>query len=355
MNHQRSTAIDPFRVIAALFIIAIHTAPLSSVSETADFLFSYCFARIAVPFFLMTTGYYTLSSCIFSKGTKKQAFPWTGLKKLLLLYLAATLIYLPINIYSGKLPHTLWDAIKILLFDGTFYHLWYLPAALLGSVLLVLLSRYLGQKGLSLLVLLLYLIGVLGDSWYGLSSLLPPLKGFYEVLFTVSSYTRNGIFYAPLFLFMGASAARFSKPLMPFTGTRCTKLSCLTGALGFAIFMLLEGYAAFSLNWQRHNSMYFFLPPCMHFLFRLLLLLPGKSSRLLRQTTLWVYLLHPLVIILLRGFARFTGLSPYLIENSLIHYFAVCLGTFLLSLLLCMTAEKLLPHARQLKNSGHNN
>ncbi len=337
MHSSKSTAIDPFRVIAALFIIAIHTAPLASLSETGDFLFSYCLARIAVPFFLMTTGYYTLSPCLHKQQNK--VFPWHSLKKLLLLYLAATLIYLPINIYARKLPRSLWDAIKVFIFDGTFYHLWYLPAALLGCVLLLLLSKYLHPKGLALTVVLLYLIGLLGDSYYGASSLLPPLKGFYDALFTFSSYTRNGIFYAPLFLFMGA-AAHLPSPQKPIAGKGSLSFY-LTGTLLFTLLMLLEGWLLFSLHLQRHSSMYLFLPPCMYFLFRLLLLIPCKSSPLLRQTTLWVYLLHPLVIIVLRGFAKVTGLSGYLLGNSLLHYLAVSFGSFLSSFLLCMAIKEL--------------
>lgn len=67
-RQQTQTAIDPFRLVAAFLIVAIHTAPLSTFSETADFLFSYCFARIAVPFFLMTTGYFVLSPLISKKS-----------------------------------------------------------------------------------------------------------------------------------------------------------------------------------------------------------------------------------------------------------------------------------------------
>lgn len=69
LPRSRSTAIDPFRMAAAFLIVAIHTAPLSSFSETADFFFSYCFARIAVPFFLMTTGYFVLPSLILNKSS----------------------------------------------------------------------------------------------------------------------------------------------------------------------------------------------------------------------------------------------------------------------------------------------
>ena len=55
-------SIDKFRMIAALFVVAIHVAPLSSYHEKADFFVTYCLGRMAVPFFLVVTGYFTLGS-----------------------------------------------------------------------------------------------------------------------------------------------------------------------------------------------------------------------------------------------------------------------------------------------------
>ena len=334
LRQIRSTAIDPFRMAAAFLIIAIHTAPLSSFSETADFFFSYCFARIAVPFFLMTTGYFVLPP-IISKKTSSYSTFWKSMKKTAWIYLAATVVYLPVNIYSKKLP-ALKDLFKVLVFDGTFYHLWYLPAALLGMLLLFFLSRKLNLQVMFIICGILYLIGLLGDSWYGLSALVPPVKGFYDGLFVISSYTRNGIFYAPIFLLMGALIAK-QRVRKHFDET----MVYLTGTLFFLLLMLGEGYLTYILEWQRHNSMYLFLIPCMFFLFHLLLCLPGKGNRSLRRVTLLIYLLHPLVIILVRGFAKVTRLSAYLVENSLIHYLAVCIGSFALALCLSLAASYL--------------
>ena len=340
MNHykltalpqKKSSAIDPFRMVAAFLIVAIHTAPLSSFSETADFFFSYCFARIAVPFFLMTTGYFVLPSLIL-KGSASFGSLWKCMKKTMLLYVAATVLYLPINIYSGKLP-TLKNLFKVLVFDGTFYHLWYLPAALLGTLLLFLLARKCRPRIMLLICGILYLIGLFGDSWYGISAQLPPVKTFYDVLFRISSYTRNGVFYAPIFLLTGAliSCQRIHKRFDEI-------MVYLTGTLFSLLCMLGEGYLSYASGWQRHNSMYLFLVPCMFFLVHLLLCLPGKSSHSLRQVTLLIYLLHPLVIILIRGFAKVTHLSAYLVENSLIHYLAVCTGSFVMALFLSLLAS----------------
>lgn len=331
---QNQTAIDPFRMAAAFLIIAIHTAPLSSFSETADFLFSYCFGRIAVPFFLMTTGYFMLGTFL--------AEPKPPLRKLLksmrktaLLYLAAALLYLPVNIYSGKLP-ALKDLFKVLVFDGTFYHLWYLPASLLGMLVVFSLAKICRPRAVFLICAFLYLIGLMGDSWYGLIAGVSPISSFYDGLFQISSYTRNGIFYAPIFLFLGAQISR----------TRVSRRSdaAIVYFISFLvslIFMLGEGYLSFSLGLQRHNSMYVLLVPCMYFLFLLLLCLPGKNSPFLRKVTLLVYLLHPLVIILVRGFAKMTRLSTYLAENSLLHYLAVCAGSFAATFCLSLLQDKI--------------
>lgn len=338
---QKETAIDPFRMAAAFLIVAIHTAPLSSYSETADFLFSYCLGRIAVPFFLMTTGYFALGPLIRNADNAGRCL-LKSVQKTALLYLAATLLYLPVNLYSGKLP-ALKDVFKVLVFDGTFYHLWYLPAALLGICLLFLLSKAFRPRTLLFICVFLYLIGLLGDSWYGLIENIAPIKLFYDGLFRISSYTRNGIFYAPVFLFMGAwiSCSRVHKRYN-------AAMVYLTSALICLALMLGEGYLTFAFKWQRHNSMYLFLLPCMYFLFLLLLCLPGKNSPFLRRITLLIYLLHPLVIILIRGFAKVTHLSVYLVDNSLLHYLAVCAGSLVIAFSLTFVQDKIL-HRQHLK------
>ena len=110
---RRYGGIDWFRMAAAFLIIAIHTSPLDSVNAEADFFFTRVLARIAVPFFFMTTGFFVLSD-------RKKSHQF--LKKTGLLYAAATVLYLPIHIYAGN-----WEGepdffalLKDILFDGTF-------------------------------------------------------------------------------------------------------------------------------------------------------------------------------------------------------------------------------------------
>ena len=95
-------AIDNFRLVAAVLIVAIHTAPLASFSDTADFLVTYCLGRIGVPFFLMVSGFFVLApyqrNRLSANGRAWQGI-WKFLKKTTILYVVSTLLYLPIKIY----------------------------------------------------------------------------------------------------------------------------------------------------------------------------------------------------------------------------------------------------------------
>lgn len=65
----------------------------------------------------------------------------------------------------------------------------------------------------------------------------------------------------------------------------------------------------------------------MYFLFALLTRVRGNVKLPLGSFSLLVYILHPVVIIAVRGASRFLGLWDVLVENSLGHYMAVCIGS----------------------------
>ena len=130
---QRFGGLDRFKFIAAFLVVAIHTSPLSSFSANADFLLTRVLARTAVPFFLIVTGYFLLPQYLFEKSMDRRPL-LRFLKKTVLLYGIAILLYLPINIYAGHFQGAgIGELIRKVLFDGTFYPLWHLPAVSLGA------------------------------------------------------------------------------------------------------------------------------------------------------------------------------------------------------------------------------
>lgn len=330
-NGGQNGALDLFRFAAAFLVIAIHTSPLAGCSAAGDFFLTRILARIAVPFFFMVTGQFVLSQYLSGRNADFSPI-WKYLKKILALYGISMILYLPIGIYAGHYANfTAGSLLRMLLFDGNFYHLWYFPALLTGVLLVCLLRRFFSLKTCTIVSAVLYLLGLLGDSYWGLISGVPVLSDIYTFGFDIFSYTRNGFFFAPLFLVMGAQL----KPGRKTTNRRGNPVpSTLQSAIGFlAAFLLMtgEGFLLRFLGWQRHDSMYLLLPVCLFFFYRLLLSLCLKPSRLLRGVSAWIYVIHPAMIVAVRILARILHATELLVDNNLLHYFAVSLLSAALS------------------------
>ena len=311
-SNKSYTGIDCFRMIAALFIIAIHTSPLGTYSEWGDFILTRVIARVAVPFFFMTSGFFLISrySC---NADRLCAFA----RKTALIYGAAVLLYLPINMYNGyfKMENLLPNIIQDIVFDGTLYHLWYLPASLAGGVIAWILVRKLGFRRAFVVAVILYLMGLFGDSYYGLGKQVPVLGGFYTLWFQVSDYTRNGIFFAPVFLVLGGWIADCQ--------TRLRQVTAWSMCIVMLLSMLAEGMVLHYFQLQRHDSMYLSLVPCVYFLFQALLHFRGKRHAWLRDVSLLVYIMHPMMIVAIRLAAKVLHLQTLLVKNSIVHFVAV--------------------------------
>lgn len=317
--------IDVFRVVAAFLVVAIHTSPLLSFSETADFVLTRIIARTAVPFFFMTSGFFLITR--YAENADRLR---TFLKRTAIIYAAGILLYIPVNIYNGyfSAPDLLPKLIQDLIFDGTFYHLWYLPAAMLGAAVVWAAERSLGFRGAFILTGALYLIGIGGDSYYGFFAGNP----FYEALFQIMEYTRNGLFFAPLFLVLGGYLAE-KKPHSLWLN--------MIGLAASAAFLLAEGMLLRFWQVQRHDSMYLFLPVCMYFLFGVVCSFRGRRMARLRLVSLIVYIIHPLVIIAVRFAARLLHTEKLLIENSMVHFIAVCVGSGIIAVFAAAVYERL--------------
>ncbi|MED1945441.1 MULTISPECIES: serine racemase VanT catalytic subunit [Brevibacillus] len=327
-SEKQYGGLDRFRIMAAILVIAIHTSPLLSINEWADFTLTRTIARVAVPFFFLCTGFFFLQKLGTDRSRnafRLKQFLWKVGK----LYLLSILLYLPVNVYTGNFTDgfTVFSAVKDLLFNGTLYHLWYFPGIMLGVCISTFLYTRLSMWNTFWVTLLLYGIGLLGDSYYGLAQMSPYADSIYQLMFTLFDYTRNGIFFAPVFIVMGGMIAntrrRKKKKITPY-------------AIGFVLFgsmLVMEGLLLHAYQLQRHDSMYIFLIPCMYFLFQLLLFWKVKNRPALRKLSLYVYVIHPLGIVLIRGAAKVTGLTGLLVENSLVHFTLVTVLSFVLSVI----------------------
>lgn len=306
--------IDVWRAIVSFLIVAIHISPFNKICPQFDFFFTRILGRIAVPSFLMITGYYLLDK---SMDDKKRIKDYT--KKIIKIYLFCIILYIPLNIYMGKFENISFiQIIKDILINGTLYHLWYFPALILGIWITYFLIKKLGNKRAFAIAFILYLIGLFGDSYYGISEM-SGITNFYNVIFNICDHTRNGLFLVPIFLYLG-----FIVKIKKESRRYDLYLSIL-----FFICMTIEGMILHYFNLQRHDSMYIFLIPVMFFLFRYLMSKNKSSNKELREIATGIYIFHPLFIVVVRFISGALGLDNMLVENNLILFVIVSFVTFI--------------------------
>lgn len=334
--------LDILRMAAAVLVIAVHTQPLLGISQVAEIALTGVFARLAVPFFMMCSGFF------FAKplaGRQKEAgfiHLWGFSKKILKQYAFCVVLYLPLNIYMGDFKTMdIAGWLRALLFDGSVYTLWYFPAVILGMWIAYTLYYKVGKTAALSVCTVLYLVGLGGDSYYGILDSAGTLSGLYNGIFTVFSYTRNGLFMAPIFILLGFILAEKE----PIKTPKYWWIAAFAGALAL---MMAEGMLLNLYTLVRHNSMYLFLPVACLFLFLLGMSPAQKGHPVLRKASALVYIWHLWAIILVRGVAKL-NIFTVLPQNSLLFFAAVCAVTALL----CggtMMAQKLLAKYRREKH-----
>nr|WP_152800750.1 serine racemase VanT catalytic subunit [Alkalibaculum sporogenes] len=336
MNNEEYSGIDYFRIIAAVLIIAIHTSPLANYTYTADFILTRIIARIAVPFFFMTSGFFLFSGYNYNNDKLKNF-----IKRIALIYGVSVALYIPVNIYNGyfAVDNLLPNIFRDMVFDGTFYHLWYFSAAIIGASITWLLVKNIGIKWTFIVAAFLYFIGLLGDSYFGFSEQIPFLNSLYTNLFELFDYTRNGIFFAPIFFVLGG-----------IISSKKWHLSLKNNIIGLTVtfsLMLIEGLILQNWGLQRHDSMYIMLIPLMFFIFTALTNIRGCRKPKLRVSALITFIIHPMMIIVVRGLSKVVGLQALLIDNSFVHFLVVGVSSVIVSFILVALIARIRVKSKQ--------
>lgn len=152
-----------------------------------------------------------------------------------------------------------------LLFVGGSGQLWYLGALVLAVIILsTLIKKEIPMRWIVLISVILFCIGLLGDSYYGF---IEPLKSFFiPKLFivgydTVFSTTRNGVFFGLIFVLIGALFAQ--KRIV------INNIFAVVGLIVSFILMFLEVYLLKCYSNPKGYDMVFSLLPVIFFLFYL--------------------------------------------------------------------------------------
>lgn len=133
-------AIDYFKFIAALFVVAIHISPVKELGDTGFFWFNQILFRLAVPFFFAVSGFFVAAKI----GDKKKLYIYT--KRIILLYSIYTLLYFPQIVYSylkegfglsGFVPYFF----RIFFLKGSYTQFWYFLSLIIAVWILYFLKQ----------------------------------------------------------------------------------------------------------------------------------------------------------------------------------------------------------------------
>ena len=188
-----------FQYLASIMVILLHCQRLFG-NEAMHFIQKSLFGRMAVPFFLISSAFLLKASLAKKKDIGQYV------RRILKQYLFWSVLYLPYALtYFWSLPVKKYYAplamVAGFLYVGLCYQLWYIPAYLLGLWIVHFLYKKLDIKWTVIILSLLYLIGAVETYYaYFTNSWLTHLYDGYARFFFS---TRNGLFYAPIFILMG--------------------------------------------------------------------------------------------------------------------------------------------------------
>lgn len=331
--NNRMPAIDIFKWIASVLIIAFHIGPFEGISENAGFALSQVIARLAVPFFLVCSGFFfgktvkkSFNNCLNSKECRDMFLKTS--KKLFMMYIGWSLFYLLLSIPNWI--KTGWFSYKAFIdwfiaffFLGSHYHLWYLISTAISVLLLAFLSKVLNKKLIVLLIIILWLIGIME---YSYQSFLPDLFQFVFRICERFPVLFSGIFRTFPLILLGIYIQISSKKTLKF----CILGLCLSLAL-----MIFEIFWLQSKGVEKFGYIFSTLP-CAYFVFSVVHyfddIITKKNTLIFSKMSIINYCLHPAIIETINSFAiipnwlmflvvtffsSMIGLSYFIIEKYL--------------------------------------
>lgn len=183
-------AIDIAKLLMAVLVIGIHTEPFG-FNFWLDKGFG-IITRLCVPFFFVTSAYF-----FWNKEKPASTF----LKRVVLLYVIWSIIYLPFDIRAFK-GMTLLQLLNRFLWTGNEHALWFVCGLIVGFLITYGLLKFLKPKYVLVIAIIILVIGTLKSTY---ASALQQLFGFSLPDFLGS---RNGLFYGFPYMAMGMAIAK---------------------------------------------------------------------------------------------------------------------------------------------------
>ena len=321
-------SIDLAKFVCAFLIITIHSIPFYSYFPVANFFFIEWIGRLAVLVFFAFSGYLFYGKILIKGYDKQILFKYLG--RLIVVYLVWSLIYFPIDviyrIYESPkdILYISLSYLRNLVLQGSHFYLWFFPSLIFCTLFFYYFTKGLKIEYLLVISVILFIVGLLGDSYYGLikNTHFEYLFKLYKMVFTS---TKNGIFLGQIYFTIGAYLAKRNVQNNP-------------DILFFIIFISLNLVEIhfiknhhLALDWD----MTLFQCPTVYFLLKLILNwkvnINEATSKHLRNLSILMYCAHGIPLWIFRNS----------ISDSIIYFLLVFSIAFLLSELILRSKIKL--------------
>lgn len=320
-------AIDLVRVVAAFVVVAVHTDPLMTYSETGNYFINTVIGRLVVPYFFIVSGFFFARKIDFTAPMQTDIHLLkVFLKKIALIYLIWSAIFLPFQwldwLKRGDDMEYWVTYVHEFFFKGSYYPLWYLTGLIVATTLAYVLFKWLKTWMVLVITGILFVIGASMNVYYHVFGLDGLLEGYYDIFLT----TRNGVFFGSFYVSIGMALSKREIPLSASWNRNLFIVSL--------ILMTIEVFGLRSFEFSRGLDMWFFAVPTTYFLFRWLQQVEIKSNgyfAYFRPLSLLMYVSHGLFII---------QCKDLLDVNSLLYFFVVLTGTVLLSVSIIILGKK---------------
>lgn len=327
---KRYSSIDAMRAVAAFLIICIHEPMPGLLGEIVVPL-----ARVAVPFFLLTTGFFLWDS----DNGKLECKIIKQIKSMFIIMILSNILYFTYeilkNIINGdSIVKYITDTlsiktlIKCLIFNESpfGYHLWYLSAVLYSLCLFYFINKYNLFKIANLCVPILLIV----DLILGKYSLL--LLGFEPPFIAV----RNFLFVGVPYLLIG----NYIRKIKENNSIKVSNALILIGIIVFSFTTLMEKYLLVINHVNSLRDHYLSTTLLSVCIFIYLINNPHmfQSNSLViigRKHSLNVYILHPIII----GALGVVDSKLNFSQNFLYQY-SVSILIFILSIIASLTLIK---------------
>ena len=274
--------LDILKILLALLIVLRHIGQW--------FLFNNVFwhvyiintiSTIGVTSFFIMSGFLLFRKPVGKERIKKQIF------RILKLYGCWTIVYLPLDIYKYlkdglNFPQAIVDFVQKAIFNGTYYHMWYLPSLIVAICVVYIMKnrRYI----LITVTAGLMIIGIFTDT-YGIS--------FPKVYYTIFLTTRNGLFMGSFLVAIGKCLADYESKLR-----NLKKWKLILPVAIVALYV--EGGLISKFDSERIINIAFTSVIVSIILVTIMIGLPQiKASKNVRNMSTVIYLCHPCIMVII--------------------------------------------------------